>query len=165
MRLREIGRRHLVEILEVADVADLLCAVQEAQAVEQGSVVRCFRRGEVLDRGEGVTPPTLHREDQRNRAIEAAVERHTRAVLDERLQILVWQDVLSNLARRALQSQRCACDDAELSLAREHGFEEVALLTSGTRDDIAGAGDDLQCERLVDLCAVAERCDSDATDR
>ena len=99
MRLREIDRRHLVEILEVADVAHLLGAAQEAQAGEQGSVVRRFGRREVPDRGQCIRPTGRSSHDQCDCAVEAAVLRHARAVLDQRLQIRIGQDVFANLAR------------------------------------------------------------------
>jgi hypothetical protein len=50
VRLRAVDRRHLVEVLEVADVAHLLGAACEAQIGEQGSVVRRLRWREMPDR-------------------------------------------------------------------------------------------------------------------
>ena len=165
MRLREIDRRHLVEVFEVADVAHLLGAAHEAQVGEQRSVVRCIRWREVPDRRQHIRQLAVHRDDQSHGAVEATVLRDARAVLDQRLQIGIAQGEFANFRGRTFETQRRTRDDRALALSGERGLEQVALLIGGASDDAAVARDDLQLERLVDLRAVPQGSDSDAADR
>ncbi len=79
------------------------------------------------DRRQGVRPLIFHRHDKSDRAVEPSFLRHTRAVLDQRLQVRIAQGVFANLRGRAFETQRRAGNDSALTLSGERSVEQVAL--------------------------------------